>query len=276
MSETFVLVPEFREIDGLRIRYAESGRGASRTFLLTNPWPESLYAFHPIWNQLAQDAHVVAIDLPGFGQSERRAELYSPQAMGRFLISVVDSFGLVKPHLVGPDVGTSASLFAELARPGTFATITIGSGGASVPLNVTGILKDIIEAPDLDGLRAQDSRAILSPALDAIEPRLPAEIREDYLLSYEGDGFVESSAFVRRYAAELPILASKLSEISTPVQIISGRKDPVVPPENGEFLAARLPNAVARLVDSGHFVWEEASQEYGKLVTSWADEHPAE
>jgi pimeloyl-ACP methyl ester carboxylesterase len=77
--------PEFRTIDGLRIRYADSGGSREPTLLLTSPWPESVFAFTSMWRTLAEHARLFAVDLPGFGASERRADLLSPRAMGGFL-----------------------------------------------------------------------------------------------------------------------------------------------------------------------------------------------
>jgi hypothetical protein len=53
---------QFRTIDDLSIRFAESERAGDDALLL-NPWPESLYAFEPTWSRLAAIAHLVAIDL---------------------------------------------------------------------------------------------------------------------------------------------------------------------------------------------------------------------
>ena len=107
----------FRTVDGITIRYAESDGRQDNHMLLTNPWPESLYAFLPIWQTLSEHSHLLAIDLPGFGQSERRNDLLSPQAMGEFLIRLVDEWGLNTPHVVAPDVGTAAVLFAAARHP---------------------------------------------------------------------------------------------------------------------------------------------------------------
>jgi pimeloyl-ACP methyl ester carboxylesterase len=63
--------PQSRTIDGVSIRFAESELRGDHALLLS-PWPESLYAFEPTWSQLAEHAHLIAIDLPGFGRSERR------------------------------------------------------------------------------------------------------------------------------------------------------------------------------------------------------------
>ena len=72
--------------------------------------------------------------------------------------------------------------------------------------------------------------------------------------------------YVRRYPEELPELAELLPEIATPVTIINGRHDPVVPVANAEFLDDRLPNSRVSLIDAGHFVWEEAPAEYASII----------
>jgi len=67
--------PQFRRIDGLKIRYADSGGSQEQVIVLTSPWPESVYAFAPVWPKLADNARLFAIDLPGFGASESRDEV---------------------------------------------------------------------------------------------------------------------------------------------------------------------------------------------------------
>jgi pimeloyl-ACP methyl ester carboxylesterase len=50
-------------VDGLRIRYADSGTDGP-VILLTSPWPESLFAFRRVWPALARTGRLVAMDLP--------------------------------------------------------------------------------------------------------------------------------------------------------------------------------------------------------------------
>ena len=78
----------------------------------------------------------MAIDLPGFGQSERRNDSMSPKAMGEFIVVAADAFGLEQPHVVGPDVRTGASLFAAALHPGRFRRLVVGTGGAAFPLQL--------------------------------------------------------------------------------------------------------------------------------------------
>jgi pimeloyl-ACP methyl ester carboxylesterase len=53
------------------------------------------------------------------------------------------------------------------------------------------------------------------------------------------------------------------------VQIIVGARDRVIPPSNATFLRERLPHSKLDILDAGHFVWEEQSETYASLVTSW-------
>jgi pimeloyl-ACP methyl ester carboxylesterase len=188
-----------------------------------------VYAFAAIWTTLAEHARLFAVDLPGFGASESRDDLFSPRAMGGFLARLIAEADLGTPHIVAPDVGTSAALFAAAAHPARIKSVTVGTGGAAVPLQLGEPLRSWVLDPDLDKYRRTDPHAIVGAAVETIAGGVPDEIRADYLSCYEGDRFVESMRYVRRYPEELPALAELLPQITTPVTIINGRHDRVVP-----------------------------------------------
>jgi pimeloyl-ACP methyl ester carboxylesterase len=262
----------FRLIGGLTVRFAASEDRSDHGdhALLLSPWPESLLAFEPAWWRLAQRAHLVAVDLPGFGHSQHSDSLLSPQAMGEFIIAVADAFGLEHPHVVAPGVGTAAALFAAARHPGRLRSLVVGSGAAAVPLQVGGMVKDIIEAPDLDEVRRADPRQLVNAALSGITRyTLPESIRDDYLDSYQGNRFAESARYLRSYPAELPVLAGLLPRIHTPVQIIAGAGDTAVPLANARFLHERVPHSKLDVLDAGHFTWEDSATDYAALVTGW-------
>ncbi|HTT29129.1 MAG TPA: alpha/beta hydrolase [Solirubrobacteraceae bacterium] len=266
MQTTTTPQTQFRTVDGVRIRYADSGGSQEPTVLLTSPWPESVYAFAPMWASLAEHTRLFAIDLPGFGASERRDDLLSPRAMGEFLIQLIVEADLGTPHIVAPDVGTSAALFAAASHPERIASVVVGTGGAAVPIQLGEPLKSWVLDPDLDKYRRIDPRVIVNTAIDTIAGGVPDNVRADYLACYDGDRFVESMRYARRYPEELPVLAELLPQIATPVTIINGRHDRVVPVANAEFLDERLPTSRVVLIDAGHFVWEEAPAEYAAVI----------
>jgi pimeloyl-ACP methyl ester carboxylesterase len=256
----------FRTIGGVRVRCADSGGPQQPVVLLTSPWPESIYAFAPMWATLSEHARLFAVDLPGFGASEHRDDLLSPRAMGEFLARLIAEAELGTPHLVAPDVGTAAALFATAAHPQRIASAIVGTGGAAVPLQLGEPLASWVLDPDLDKYRRMDPRTFVNTAADTIAGGIPDDIRADYLACYDGDRFAESMRYVRRYPDELPALAELLPQITTPVTIINGRHDRIVPLANAEFLAARLPSSRLAIIDAGHFVWEEKPAAYASII----------
>lgn len=94
--------PEFIEIDGLSLRLVRS-EGQGLPILMTAPWPQSIYAFHGIWGALTRLGPIVAVDLPGFGRSERRPDLMAPQPMGDFVLKLAAALGIARCHAIGPD-----------------------------------------------------------------------------------------------------------------------------------------------------------------------------
>ncbi|MDP9042938.1 MAG: alpha/beta hydrolase, partial [Bacteroidota bacterium] len=88
------------EIDGLSIRYAESGIPDGIPIILTAPWPESIYSFHRLAPRIAAKHRILLVDLPGFGLSQSRPDVMSPEAMGDFIIRLLAYFGISRTHAV--------------------------------------------------------------------------------------------------------------------------------------------------------------------------------
>ena len=260
----------FRVCDGLRVRFADTRADSGVTVLLLAPWPETLWAFRRIWERVSAVGRVVAIDMPGFGHSDGRAELIAPDATGAFLARLIDEWGLGAPHIVGPDVGTAAALFLAARSPERVTSLTIGGGAVGFPIDAAGALKDVIEAPSLDVVRGLDARTSIG---SAVEPAAASDgdpdVHEDYVSAYDLGRFAESARFVRHYPEHNPVLRDLLPTITTPTQIIAGRNDDLVPWSNNQYLDDLLPNSEIHPLDAGHFAWEQASEEYGGLVADW-------
>jgi pimeloyl-ACP methyl ester carboxylesterase len=137
--------PETIEFEGLSIRLIRGGAKKGMPIVLTSPWPESVYAFRLIWPRLAELGPLVAIDLPGFGMSDASRGALSPAGMGAFILRLFDELGIQRCHAIGPDIGTTAFLFAAAEQPERFATLTLGSGGTGMDL-LGEQLRGIIEA----------------------------------------------------------------------------------------------------------------------------------
>ncbi|OAN66603.1 alpha/beta fold hydrolase [Sphingomonas sp. TDK1] len=255
-------------VDGIRIRIRKGGRSEGTPLFLTAPYPESIRAFDRVWAELEQLGPVVAVDLPGFGQSDVSASLMSPQAMGAFLPVLLDMLELERVHAIVPDIGTLAALFAALQHPNRFESIVAGSGGIALPL-LGEPLRQIVASSRADFAGVDGGEQVVGLIRSTARVPIAEEVLEDYRQSSAGSRWNEAADFVRAYTRDLPRLGEILDSIATPVLVISGKDDPFVPTSNGEFLQERLPHCVHEVVDSGHFVWEDAAPRYAELIVNW-------
>lgn len=160
-------------------------------------------------------------------------------------------------------------LFAAASRQDLFESITVGSG-ASMDLGGD-ILREIIASPfgQIDG--ARDGEHVVENIKLLAKTVPPYDILEGYRLASAGGWYEAASAYARAYPEDLPRLHALLPKITTPTLVISGRTDPIVPPENGAFLVERLPHARGEVVEAGHFVWEDAAEAYAGLIARWVN-----
>ena len=121
--------------------------------------------------------------------------------------------------------------------------------------------------PDLDKYRRIDPRAIVNASLDTIAGGIPDDIRADYLACYEGDRYVESMRYVRA----LPRGAARARRAAAADHDAGhDHQRPPRPRRSGRQRASSstsgCPTAASRLIDAGHFVWEEAPAEYAAII----------
>jgi pimeloyl-ACP methyl ester carboxylesterase len=260
---------QFRTIDGLRIRFAANNKKVGDPILLLSPLPESILAFLPTWEMFSSLGPLVAVDLPAFGQSESRSDIRAPEPLGEFILRILDAFELKQPHVVAPDVGTPACLFAAANHPGIFKSLVIGSG-ATDHTDIGDILDKIVNATSLEPFKNLTGEQFVRGAIENMtQYKLPEYALRDYLASYAGDRFWNAMSFVRDYPNSLPRLATRLGDVSVPCQITVGRHDPFVPVSNAEGLHKGLRKSNLNVLDCGHFVWEDAAAEYGRLASDF-------
>src|SRR6202034_284252 len=211
-----LFAPQFRNINGLKMRFATNDKQDGEPIVLLSPLPESILAFLPTWEMFSALGPVIAVDLPTFGLSEGRPDLQAPEPLGDFILLILEAFGLEQPHVVAPDVGTPACLFAAANHPGIFKSLVIGSG-ATDHTDIGGILDQIVNAPSLEPFENLTGEQFVRGALENMTHyKLPDFALQDYLASYAGPRFFEAMAFVRDYPQSLPRLAKRLSEVTVP------------------------------------------------------------
>jgi len=130
----------------------ESGEGCALQSMA-----ESTSRFAPVWDGLTKQFEVLAIDLPGFGRSEARDDLFAPKKMGRLHRSDRCVWAHIG-HARWTDVDRRRVLFAALMRQNSSAASS-WCRRTVYPVDVDGALKWMIEAERAPSYRPRSSAA---------------------------------------------------------------------------------------------------------------------
>lgn len=218
------------------------------------------HAFSRIIPSLAVDRRVVALDLPGAGDSDRPSAVavddYSFEWLAEAVVETLEALGVSACTLVGHDFGGTLALVLAAKRPDRVLELFLLSPLAlTVSLPLQGALA---VAPSLGlevfrrTLRRVDFVRFLEQGLSTPE------------LLDEGDAHVFWDRLSRwggreaAYAmlAQMPSvvrLRDRFAAVSVPTTLLWGDRDQIVPPEHATRLAALLPNATEAIIDGcGH------------------------
>ncbi|HEX8639389.1 MAG TPA: alpha/beta hydrolase, partial [Pyrinomonadaceae bacterium] len=109
----------FTEVDGATIHYQEFGDATNPALLLIHGYTASTFAWHSVAPRFADEGfHVVAVDLLGFGYSDKPASFeYTIEAQARMITRLMNRLGIGTATLVGSSYGGAVALTVALDYP---------------------------------------------------------------------------------------------------------------------------------------------------------------
>jgi pimeloyl-ACP methyl ester carboxylesterase len=251
-----------RDVAGARIHYIDEGSGPA--IVLIHGFAGSTFSWRHVIPLLATTHRVVALDLPGFGFSDRDPALdYSQRAQAERVVGLMDLLGIQRATLIGHSMGGAIAERAAAAHPGRVQRLVlVASVNAGEP-----------QDPRRRGMAAGPMFALAgavqrSPtAMYALGRRALARMVHDRAFATEEvmRGYIDplllpgTVAAVRKMAvANRDTPPVDLSAITAPTLVLSGAGDRAIPPERGEALAAAIPGARhVTIPGAGHLAAEE-------------------
>jgi pimeloyl-ACP methyl ester carboxylesterase len=105
--------------------YLEAGLRGSRPVVLLHGLGATSSSFLPVMWDLARDHHVIAVDLPGFGESDKPLRRLRPAYLARWMIAFLDAVALPRANLVGNSMGGRVALEVGLRSPDRVETLVL-------------------------------------------------------------------------------------------------------------------------------------------------------
>lgn len=254
------------EVDGLRVRYARRGAESGTPVLFIHGFGGDLDNWLFNIDAVGESLPVLALDLPGHGQSSVKLPGSgggaSIAALADFVARFLSVIDTPRVHAVGHSMGGAVASQLALSHPTRVASLSlIASAGLGADIN-TGYT---------EGFARANSRRDLKPLLEQLfnDPSLVSRQMVDDVLKYKRLDGVEDllvalnqGVFEGGKQAEQPGL--QLESTGLPVLAIWGREDRIVPAAH----AANVPvGATVEVFEgAGHMVQMERANEVNRLL----------
>jgi len=239
MIDPHALAPpdEFVQIDGLTVHYVQAGGGDGLPVLLvhgfggwTEDWAKTIPA-------LARDRPVYALDLPGWGLSDKPADFdYALESQADFVLRFMDHFDLEQVDLVGNSMGGGIAVALSTTHPERVRRLVLidSVGYRSMLLHTWGnrlarlpFAPQMVKAflPDFGKVR------VVMEWLYGDRGRLSAEAVEAHFKPLQTPGMAEALVQIAK-TLQFDSIRDAIPKITQPTLVLWGERDPLLPVAN--------------------------------------------
>ena len=274
------------EVDGLKIFYREAGPADAPTLLLLHGFPSAGHMFRDLIPLLAERFHLVAPDLPGFGQSDmpsRDSCKYTFDNLAAAISRFTEVIGQRRFAIYIFDYGAPVGLRIAAKHPERITAIISQNGNAYEeglsegwsPIQAywrepTQVNRDALRsflAPETT--RFQYTHGVSDPSLVSPDGRS----LDDYYLTRPGAHEVQLDLLLD-YASNValyPAFHAYFRNHQPPFLAVWGKNDPFFLPAGAEAFKRDIPGAEIRFFDTGHFALETHCAEIAAAIRDFLD-----
>ena len=261
------------EVGGVATRYHEAGPPRARAAIVfVHGHPGTSRDFDALLAATGRYARSIALDVPGYGESDKTArEVHSTAGAARYIEGALARLGVRKVVLVVHDFGGVWALQWAVQNPGALA---------GAVLIASGVFIDYIPHPFAVAWatpgagEAQMASTTRENFREVIQTSTPRRLPEDFVdRMYDGYDRATRCAALRYYRSASQNLnqgrehAAVLRELRRPALVIWGDRDIFIPPEHAERQREAFPDArVEVLPNSGHWPFVDSAERTGELV----------
>jgi pimeloyl-ACP methyl ester carboxylesterase len=270
------LEPRHETVDGRRLRYVRTGSGDP--VVLVHGFGSSLYTWKDVLPALAARHEVVALDLPGFGESDRPGDLAFDD-LPRAVVGLMDRLGLERVALVGNSLGGAAAAVVAAERTERVSALVLvdAAGFDLAPSGRPRLVRLATSAlgPALSALPGK--RLLVETALRQVfhDPRrVSAERVAEYAAAARHPGtFAAVRSLGRSLGPRGAGFEAILGRVEAPTLVLWGEHDRWIPAAHADRFVQRIGGSRKVVIPAcGHVPQEERPAETARLVLGFLAE----
>ena len=269
------------DVDGWKIFYREAGSKDAPTLLLLHGFPSAGHMFRDLIPHLADRFHIVAPDLPGFGQSDLVARgmfAYTFDHIAEVIDRFTEVIGLKRFAIYVFDYGAPTGFRIAAKRPELITAIISQNGNAYEEGLSDGWNPIRAYWEDASEKNREALRAFLKPETtvwqythgvpDATKVSPDGYSLDNFYLSRPGADEVQLDLFgdYKSNIALYPAFQNYFRTHKPPFLAVWGKNDPFFLPPGAEAFKRDIPNATVRFFDTGHFALETHAAEIAAAI----------
>jgi len=269
------------DVDGLKVFYRQAGPADAPALLLLHGFPSASHMFRDLMPILADRFHLIAPDLPGFGQSDMPARSTFTYTFDR-IAAVIDRFteviGAKRFALYVFDYGAPTGFRIAAKHPDRITAIISQNGNAYEEGLSDGWNPIRAYWREPSPANREALRAFLSPdatrwqythgVSDGTTVSPDGQSLDNFYLARPGADEVQLDLFgdYKSNVALYPTFQTYFRTHKPPFLAVWGKNDPFFLPPGAEAFKRDIPGAVVRFLDTGHFALETHASEIAAAI----------
>ena len=264
------LKTEYVSVRGINTRFSKTGKGDTIIFL--HGFPETLQTWRFVIPRLTDHFQCVALDLKGFGYSDKPQGDYSPWGMADFVKDFMDTMKIDSASLVATDTGLNIGCAFAVKFSKRIKKLILMAGT---------IYKEGIAAPEVVLLTVKPLGELILYRLGPVaikmglkkgfygKERISQELFNEYYNPFrESLGRKRALELMRSYNKAASSMSEEVKKINKPTLILWAQYERFFHISTVHRLRREIKNSRLEIIsDSGHFIQEERPEEVVRLIT---------